>query len=308
MQRIFEDPRVTRPYTDEQWQHISALGYAVDEELAANDVRLTMGGEPTFVSIDDMESAQWNTAALGKHKLALANDLADRLWNIYGKDGLIHYGQGKWYPGEPLPRWSINCFWRKDGNPIWNNKSLLTKCHEENAHNINDAKTFAQTLTQTLGLSPRFLIPGYEDSVYFLWKEGNLPANIDPLKNDLKSDDARARLLKRISEGLDNPTGFVLPVSWDSRHKRWRSDTWPLKRQHLYLAPGDSPMGLRLPLDSLPWEKEREPEHEQSLFAPLPPLGDYYGEVMRRYSYVKEEQSDHAGIQTQDAADVAATR
>ena len=307
VQRIFEDPRVTKPYTDEQWQHINALGYAVDEQLSANDVRLTMGGEPTFVSIDDMESAQWNTAALGKHKLALANDLSNRLWNIFGKNGVMHHGQGKWYPGEPLPRWSINCFWRKDGEPVWHNKDLLLKNNPENALNIDDAKNLADTLLKALGVSSHYLMPGYEDTVYYLWKEGGLPANIDPLKHNLKKDDERAKLLKRITEGLDIPTGYALPLSWDSQRNKWRSDVWQLKRQHLYLVPGDSPMGFRLPLESLPWtkdgEREREQEHEQSLFAPLPALGDYYGEVTRRYSYVEETPVYHPEVQQQDAAD-----
>lgn len=77
--RIHEDPRVTLPYTNEQWSAVLKLGQQVDADLEAGDVRLTMGGEPTFVSIDDMESAQWNTAADGDHKRKLAHDLVRRL-------------------------------------------------------------------------------------------------------------------------------------------------------------------------------------------------------------------------------------
>ena len=119
VQRIHEDPRVTKPYAENQWQAIQALGRKVDVDLAAGDVRLTLGGEPTFVSIDDMESAQWNDAALGKHKRELAGDLLQRLWQRFAPGGLLHYGQGKWYPGEPVPRWSLNCFWRVDDEPVW---------------------------------------------------------------------------------------------------------------------------------------------------------------------------------------------
>jgi transglutaminase-like putative cysteine protease len=61
--RIHEDPRVTMPYTDAQWQAIDKLGLQVEVELAQGDVRLTMGGEPTFVSIDDMDGAEWNFTA-----------------------------------------------------------------------------------------------------------------------------------------------------------------------------------------------------------------------------------------------------
>jgi uncharacterized protein (DUF2126 family) len=87
------------------------------------DVRLTMGGEPTFVAIDDPDGAEWNTAALGPTKRFYAAELFHRLREIR-PHGLMHFGQGKWYPGEQLPRWSLNCFWRKDGEPIWNAPDL----------------------------------------------------------------------------------------------------------------------------------------------------------------------------------------
>ena len=94
-------------------------------ELVADDVRLTMGGEPTFVSIDDPDGAEWNTAAMGPDKRRLAIELYERLKQHYAPQGLAHFGQGKWYPGEPLPRWSLTCFWRRDGEPIWRDPELL---------------------------------------------------------------------------------------------------------------------------------------------------------------------------------------
>ena len=118
VERIFESPRVTKPYTDEQWRGIETLGHAIDEKLAADDVRLTMGGEPTFVSIDDPDGAEWNTAAMGPDKRRLSIELFERLKQHYAPQGLAHFGQGKWYPGEPLPRWSLTCFWRRDGEPV----------------------------------------------------------------------------------------------------------------------------------------------------------------------------------------------
>src|SRR6478752_2516760 len=123
--RIWEAPRVTKPYTEEQWQQIHRMGHEIDADLAALDVRLTMGGEPTFVSLDDPDGAEWNTAALGPTKRLLAANLYRRLKEKYAPTGLAHFGQGKWYPGEPLPRWSLNCFWRKDGEPIWQTPELF---------------------------------------------------------------------------------------------------------------------------------------------------------------------------------------
>src|SRR5256714_5440263 len=133
VRRGFEDPRVTLPYSDTQWEAIDALGRAVDADLAAGDVRLTQGGEPTFVSVDDMAADEWNTAADGPTKYGLAVDVTRRLINRFGETtpgvagALVHHGQGKWYPGEPLPRWNIAVSWRVDGEPLWTDPALLAE-------------------------------------------------------------------------------------------------------------------------------------------------------------------------------------
>jgi len=303
VQRIHEDPRVTKPYTAEQWSQVSALGQSIDAELQSGDVRLTMGGEPTFVSIDDMESAQWNTAALGEHKLQRAHELFERLGQQYGTGGLMHYGQGKWYPGEPLPRWALNYYWRKDGTAVWRSPELIAKDGDTAVFDANDAKTFIKRLAQTLALSPHYAVPGFEDTIYYLWKEANLPDNLDPLKHKLKKQDERRKVLDIIEAGLNEPRGFALPLQWDDKTGQWRSCRWTFKRKHMYLYPGDSPMGLRLPLDSLPWDQDKEIHHEQSLFAPLPPLGDYFGEVAQRYSYFCEQTPTTGEFAQQDAVD-----
>jgi uncharacterized protein (DUF2126 family)/transglutaminase-like putative cysteine protease len=285
IKRIHEDPRVTKPYTEEQWQAITALGYQIDAELKANDVRLTMGGEPTFVSIDDMDGAQWNTAALGEHKRQLAGELLKRLRKRFAPGSLLQYGQGKWYPGEQLPRWVLSCFWRKDGQPVWQNDYLIPDESKKYRYTSRHAREFLQTLARYLGIKPSNIVAGYEDTLYYLWKEGSLPNNVDPLKCDLKDDLERKRLARLLSQGLNNPTGYVLPLRKEE-DGQWHSCLWTFKREQMFLIPGDSPMGLRLPLDSLPWvaKEKREVRSERSLFEEHPPLPDFYGEVAQRYS------------------------
>lgn len=273
--RIVEDPRVTKPYSDEQWQEIMQLGHAVDEQLNEQDVRLTMGGEPTFVSVDDMESPQWNTEALGEDKLSLAKSLLLRLREEYAPGGLLHYGQGKWYPGEEIPRWALGCFWREDGEPLWHDPSLLARVDKDYGHDIDTAERFFNRLCSNLKLPDKFMQPAYEDAIYYLWKEQNLPDNIDPIKGDFDGDLERKRIAQLMQRGLSQATGFILPLAWDYFNSGWRSSLWPMRREQIILIPGDSPLGFRLPLDSLPDQAETEqkvqPESDPfELVRPLP--------------------------------------
>ena len=123
-----------------------ALGEQVDQELVENDVRLTMGGEPTFVSIDDMESEEWNTAALGENKRELAGDLLRRLKQRFAPGAALQYGQGKWYPGEVLPRWALGCFWRADGEAVWHDPRWIAREDSTEQYDADDARRFAETL------------------------------------------------------------------------------------------------------------------------------------------------------------------
>jgi len=255
VERLHEDPRVTKPYTDDEWRRIETLGHEVDRRLAASDVRLTMGGEPTFVSIDDMEGDEWNTTAMGPTKRRLASALSQRLYQRFAPGGLLHYGQGKWYPGESLPRWALSCYWRRDGKPIWLNPELFARDDLQYNYGAPEAERFAAELAERLGVDSRWLVPGYEDVWYYLWKERRLPTNVDPLKSELKDPEERARLGKIFERGLSSVVGQVLPLRRlsASGEKRWASGPWFVRGEHMFLIPGDSPMGLRLPLDSLPW-------------------------------------------------------
>ena len=284
--RIREDPRVTLPYADADWAAIQALGHAVDEKLVAQDVRLTHGGEPTFVSIDDMDAPEWNTDALGKHKRERAEVLVRRLKARLAPHSLLHTGQGKWYPGEPLPRWSLGLYWRRDGAPLWKDEALLAEAGWDYGHDINDAQRFAATLARHLGLAARYAQPAYEDAMAALQQEAELPVNLNPARVNLDDAALRGDLANKLARGLNTPTGYVLPLAWRWSEQRWHSAPWEFRRDRLYLSPGDSPMGLRLPLASLPWvaEDEREPWVEVDPFALQSPLANFHGEVAARYS------------------------
>jgi len=282
--RIHEDPRVTKPYSDQQWAEIMTLGDLTDRKLEEGDVRLTMGGEPTFVSIDDMESEEWNTAADGKAKQELSNTLIHKLGKSFGQGGLFHYGRGKWYPGEPTPRWQMALYWRKDGQPIWKNKALLADFSKEDGYNYDDARRFMVHLTKMLGVSEKNILPGFEDAFYYMWTERNLPVNIDPANINLKDSLERKTLMQQLDRGLNNPAGFVLPLQWAYPKDGWISCEWEFRGGKMFLVPGNSQMGHRLPLDSLPHipESRRPKSVERSPFEEVQTLEDFHEKVYKR--------------------------
>ena len=253
VRRIREAPRITRPFSDEAWARLDQLGEQIDADLKAHDVRLTMGGEPTFVSVDDMESPEWNVAAVGPTKRRLADELIRRLRARFAPGGLLHYGQGKWYPGESLPRWAFGLYWRKDGVAIWKNPDLIAGTEEAKKADIADAERFAESTASKLGLSSDYVLPAFEDPSHWVKKEAALPTNVDPGDSRLADPEERARMARVFDQGLNTPRGFVLPIQrWNAEAPRWRSERWKLRRGSLFLMPGDSPLGLRLPISSLP--------------------------------------------------------
>ncbi len=253
--RVHESARVTLPYSDQQWAEIEALGHRVDADLKSNDVRLTMGGEPTFVSIDDYDAPEWNSVALGPMKRRLADHLLRRLKDRFAPGAFLHHGQGKWYPGEQLPRWAFGCFWRKDGVPVWEDDSLIADDQRDYGFTDKDSAQFIRALSVALDVDPKWVVPGYEDALYYLWKERRLPPNVSVHDNKLDDEVERARLAKVFSQGLNKVVGHALPITRRNANgwPYWASGPLCLRHETMYLIPGDSPMGFRLPLDGQPW-------------------------------------------------------
>ena len=264
--RIHEDPRVTRPYTDAQWSAIDALGERVDADLAARDVRLTQGGEPTFVAVDKPDDPEWNFTAMSPAKRRLAEALLLRLKGHFAPGGLLHFGQGKWYPGEPLPRWALGVYWRADGEPLWHDDTLMPDSRAPGQATVETARTYIDALTERLGLPPGYVLTAYEDVSKVLLDESALPGNVDPLDFDLSLPGERARIARLLRAGIDKPAGFVLPLksveAENPEASGWETSAWPLRRDRLYAVGGDSPLGFRLPLASLPDVMPDDVEHD----------------------------------------------
>jgi uncharacterized protein (DUF2126 family)/transglutaminase-like putative cysteine protease len=279
--RIRETPRVTKPYSDDQWKAVLALGNMVDERLEAGDVRLTMGGEPTFVSIDDMDGAEWTNAAVGPTKRHYAETLIRRLADRFAKGGLLHFGQGKWYPGEQLPRWAFAVYWRRDGEPLWTDDSLVAPEAVTEPADIGTTERFVAALCEQLGLPEDSGIPAYEDTAHFMLTEQKLPIGVDPAENRLEDEQERARVIRAFDRGLGKPSGYVMPIQvWHTkdRGRRWVTERWKTRRERLFLIPGDSPIGFRLPLGGLPYLSPVDFPHMQ----PRDPLSQHEPLPQRR--------------------------
>jgi uncharacterized protein (DUF2126 family)/transglutaminase-like putative cysteine protease len=307
--RVLETPRVTKPYSDEQWTAVLHMGDHIDAQLAEMDVRLTMGGEPTFVSVRDRDAAEWNTDALGPTKRGYATSLMNKLRARYGANGFLHVGQGKWYPGEQLPRWAMSLYWRADGEPCWHDPSLFADEREPETRTADDASRFIAHLAGKLGLDAAHVQPGYEDTWYYLWRERRLPVNVDPFDSRLDDELERVRLRRVFEAGLPAVTGYVLPLGREQggalAGPRWVTGPWFFRDERMYLIPGDSPMGYRLPLDSLPWVSATDYpwQHAHDPFAPAVPLRQA-AELRAQYREAGRPAADVAS-HTSEAGDSA---
>src|ERR1700723_553917 len=233
VRRIYESPRVTKPYTDQQWRDIEALGHSVDAKLRAGDVRLTIGGEPTFVSLDDADGDEWTRDALGPAKRKLAVELLNKLRDYFAPHALLHYGQGKWYPGELLPRWALSCFWRADRVPVWEDTDLIALEDHDYGFATGDALRFIQALTRRLQVTAENVLPAFDPES----ESGN--------------------------ESTE-PAGYILPIRRRQSNGllRWSSQWWFPPVDRVVLFAGDSPVGYRIPTEAIPWVAPDDLEYD----------------------------------------------
>jgi len=266
--RIEESARVTLPHSDAQWRAVRAAGEDIDAMLKSGDVRLTMGGEPTFVASSDRDAPEWNIDAVGPTKRAYADKLIRKLRERFAPTGVLQYGQGKWYPGEQLPRWAFALYWREDGAPLWDDAGMIAREDGADAATIADAQTLMTALCEHLDVDGACAAPAYEDPAAYVLREADLPPNVDPVNNRLEEPEERARLARVFERGLHVAAAYVLPLqaqqakaSQARRAYRWASERWRTRRGRLFLKPGDSPSGFRLPLGSLAYvDPSRRPE------------------------------------------------
>jgi uncharacterized protein (DUF2126 family)/transglutaminase-like putative cysteine protease len=296
VRRLLPSPKPS-PYSDTQWADIGAVGHSVDTLLERADLRLANSTSLCFVADTPERASEWATTSLGTNKRASAEELLNRLRVRFAPGGIIHESQGEWFAGEMLPRWRLNVFFRADGRPIWQSPTLLGPLVKGAGLNAKDAEYFAQILLNKLGIPGHYLLPAHEDPLHELWLKRS-QTQFQPPAEVLSSPTKRQELAIHLSETRCEPVGYVLPLRWDPVSEKWTSGAWSFRRAALYLIPGGSSLGFRLPLDSLPIGDDAPTEltSERCQFEERPLLPEIHGELSARLTTVMKtpaiEQAD----------------
>ena len=260
--RIYESPRVTKPYTEEQWQDIEPLGHAIDADLKKDDVRLTMGGEPTFVSIDDPDGPEWNFTAVSHKKRILSGELIKRLRETIRARLAAALRPGQMVSGRTAAALGARGLLAQGRRADLEGRFAHRRRIEELRPRRQGSEGTCSAASPKWSAPTRnIFMPAYEDAFYYLWKERRFPSNVTPEKSNLKDKQERERIARIFQQGLGEVVGYIAAhqAAWHGNQSGWMSGSWFLRDDDtLWLIPGDSPMGLRLPLDSIPWVAEKD--------------------------------------------------
>ncbi|MGO9420085.1 transglutaminase family protein, partial [Roseiarcus sp.] len=193
-------------------------------------------------------------------------------------------------------------YWRRDGKPVWNDAALIAPERQDTNVGAPQAQALLGAIATELGVAQDYIAPAYEDPAEWIVKEGNLPENVTPENSKLKDPEERQRIARVFARGLTEPSGYVLPIQrWQAQASgpHWRSEKWKTRRGKLYLVPGDSPVGYRLPLGALPYVPpasfpyvfEADPTEPRQ---PLPDVQAVKGRAQHRASFAAPESGQAA--------------
>ncbi len=284
--RRLEHTRDRKNVSDSHWADVRAVAADVDARLKKHNVALSISPRIAFVHAPNAAAPEWTTGAMSDHKRTIAEQLASALRERVALGGVFHVGQTEWFNSETLPRWRISCLFRADGRPVWSDAALNAWPATKQRPTPEDVKRFSRTLTRALGINVDWLIPAHEDALHELWRYRGA-FEYEPQNGELKDPHLRRELAERLSQARGEPVGYVLPLHWDSVNHRWISGAWMFRRRALYLMPGTSALGFRLPLDALPvGESILSPDAERCQFDERSLLPDQVGELSARFSHV----------------------